>query len=435
MNLVANVHQVLAEHSSRSILAGAVGNMLEWYDFAAYGYFSAIIGRHFFPSDTPNVSLLSAFAVFAAAFFMRPIGGILFGGIGDRLGTKKALLVSAALMSVSTFAIGCLPTYDSIGILAPILLVLLRLGQGMSVGGEYTTSSAFLVTNSDPGDRGLLGSLAPVGAASGLILGSFAGVTVSEMLAPAEIGAWGWRIPFLLGIALGMFVLVLRSTMQQEAAPANRSLPSKELPIREALRTQSGTMLRVFVAILALAASFYLTSVYLVTYMQTEGGISQHTAFVINTASMLLMLLMLLMLFILPLFGMLSDRIGRKLMMGILLACMAILAVPLFTLVSSHQLLQMMLGQMGFAVLVGGLSAAVPSLMVEAFGGRSRNTAMALSYNAAFALAGGMAPMVATALMAKTNNPMSLAYYLIALSALSLIGVFMLKDHTGEPLE
>ncbi|HEX2524809.1 MAG TPA: MFS transporter [Geminicoccus sp.] len=428
----AGIHLPVATSPSsdrfRGALAGAAGNLLEWYDFAAYGYFSAIIGRSFFPSDTAYVSLLSAFAVFAAAFFMRPIGGIVFGHIGDRFGPKRALFTSAVVMTLSTFAIGCLPTYETAGVLAPVLLVLLRLGQGMSVGGEYTASAAYLVSSSAPEHRGLMGSLTPLGATSGIMVGSLTGVVISDLLTPSEVEAWGWRLPFLLGISLGLFVLVLRSRMQSDTVPASTGRQAQKLPLREAFRTDAAAMLRAFLATLILAGGFYLIFIYLVTYLQTQGGADQHEAFVINTASMLVMLMCL------PLYGILSDRIGRKLVLTIQMIGVIVLSIPLFALISSHLPIWIMLGQIGFAVLLAGIGGVIPSMLMEAFSSQARNTAMAISYNAAMALVGGTAPMVATALMARTQNPMTLAYYMMGLSLLSLIGVLALKDRTGKPL-
>jgi MHS family proline/betaine transporter-like MFS transporter len=179
----------------RAILAGIAGNVMEWYDFTVYGYFAAIIGRQFFPAEDPISSLLAAFGVFAAGFLMRPFGSLLFGHIGDKMGRKAALTASVALMAVPTFLIGLLPTYEQIGIAGSALLVLLRLVQGLSVGGEYTTSAIFLVERSTPGHRGFLGSFGPFGACGGVLLGSAIGALVTSILEPASIQSWGWRVP------------------------------------------------------------------------------------------------------------------------------------------------------------------------------------------------------------------------------------------------
>ena len=181
---------------SRAIVAGAAGNVMEWYDFSIYGYFAAIIGRNFFPTGDRTTSLIAAFGVFAAGFFMRPLGSILFGYIGDKKGRKLALTISVGMMAVPTFLIGVLPTYQQIGLWASLSLVLLRLLQGLSVGGEFTTSAIFLVEGSAARRRGFLGSFAPLGASAGTLLGSAIGAAVTTLLGQASIDSWGWRVPF-----------------------------------------------------------------------------------------------------------------------------------------------------------------------------------------------------------------------------------------------
>jgi len=200
----------------RPILAGIVGNVMEWYDFAVYGYFAAIIGRHFFPAENPVSSLLAAFGVFAAGFLMRPVGSIVFGHIGDRAGRKAALTLSVLAMAIPTLLIGLLPTFAQIGLAAPALLVLLRLVQGLSVGGEYGTSITFLVERASPERRGFFGGWSVVGATGGILLGSAVGAVVTTVLGAAETAAWGWRVPFLLGITVGLTGLYLRRTLIEE---------------------------------------------------------------------------------------------------------------------------------------------------------------------------------------------------------------------------
>src|SRR5215470_10457800 len=176
----------------RTILAGIAGNVMEWYDFTVYGYFASIIGAQFFPSDNRLSSLIASFGVFAAGFLMRPIGSLVFGHIGDRVGRKAALTMSVSAMAVPTFLIGLLPTYQQVGVAAPVALTLLRLMQGLSVGGEYTTSFIFLVEQAQPERRGLLGSWGPFGVAGGLLLGSGIGTLLSASLDPQAVAHWGW---------------------------------------------------------------------------------------------------------------------------------------------------------------------------------------------------------------------------------------------------
>ncbi|WP_298960384.1 MFS transporter [uncultured Methylobacterium sp.] len=426
---IAGPGPVAAETRRRErdgLLAGAVGNLLEWYDFAIYGYFGAILGRAFFPAENPTTSLLSALAVFAAAFFMRPLGGILFGHIGDRYGRGRALVLSAGLMTVSTVAMGCLPTYETAGLAAPVLLVVLRLAQGLSVGGEYTSSVIFLVERSPARRRGLFGSFACSSSGGGMLLGSLAGVLVTSLLDPAEVAAWGWRIPFLLGLGLGLFILVLRRNLGEEAAPVARA--TARSPLREALASEGGTMLRAGLITMAPAAAFYIAFVYLVTFLQSQDGVTEHAAFLLNTVAMLMVIGAT------PLIAALSDRVGRKRLLTVLTAGLAVAAWPLFSLIDTRSWPLILAGQAGFAVLVGGILAVLPATLVEMTRARTRCTAMAVSFNAAMALFGGTAPMVAAALVQRAGLPTSPGLYIAVLAALSLVAVTTLRDRTGQPL-
>jgi MFS transporter, MHS family, proline/betaine transporter len=415
-----------------SVVAGAVGNMLEWYDFATYGYFSVVIGRNFFPSDSPTTSLLSAFAVFAAAFFMRPIGGAVFGHVGDRYGRKAALLLSAGLMTVSTFAMGCLPTYASAGLAAPVMLVVLRLSQGLSVGGEYTSSVIFLAETAEPRRRGLTGSLACIGAACGILLGSLSGMVITGLLTPEQVHDWGWRLPFLGGIALGAFIVVLRRQMDErhmdEALATDPALADHRSPLRAAVAIDGAAMLRAFVMNLCLACAFYVVFVYLVTYLHTVSGLPPHTAFVVNSSAMAFQAACV------PLAGGLSDRIGRKRMLTLTGAGLTLLSWPLFLLLESGQLAQIAVAEIVFAILIAGYASVIPTAFVEMFHPRTRCTALAISYNASMALVGGTAPMAATWIVHRLQFPTGPGLYVAALSGLSLVGVLTMRDRTGEPL-
>ena len=398
----------------RQMLAGAIGNSLEWYDFAAYGYFAAIFGRNFFPSSDAVVSLASAFGVFAAAFLMRPIGGALFGHVGDRFGRKRALLLSAGLMTIATVAIGLLPTYAMIGPAAPFLLLGLRLLQGLSVGGEFATSIVFLVERSGPRRRGLLGSVACVGASCGTLLGSGVGVLVASLLDPAALEAWGWRIPFLLGIALGGTAFILRRVMVDDSLPAPHK--GDRSPFAEAFRTEWPAMLRGILLCASFAATFYLVFVYMATYMQQADGLhraprapDQHPQHGAVLAAV-------------PCFAALSDQVGRKPVLAGAMLGIVLLSVPLFLLMGRPDAGSVLLGQCGFALLIAAYSGTVPATLVEMFCTRTRCTALAISYNTAFAILGGTAPMVAVYLVSRGHGDLGPAYYLMAVAVISLAG-------------
>jgi MHS family proline/betaine transporter-like MFS transporter len=209
----------------RVVAAGMIGNVLEWYDFAIYGYFATSIGRHFFPHEDPLAQLLSAFGVFAVGYMMRPVGGVIIGHIGDRFGRRAALTFSVAAMAIPTFLIGLLPSYATLGLFAPIALTLLRMAQGLSVGGEYTSSMVFLVEHAPHGRRGLMGALISCGACGGILLGSAVGATFAATLSPVALEEWGWRIPFLLGLLVGIAGYLLRRHVQETVPTERRKRP------------------------------------------------------------------------------------------------------------------------------------------------------------------------------------------------------------------
>lgn len=411
----------------RALLAGALGNVLEWYDFAAYGFLAAIFAKNFFPDSDAFVGLIAAFGVFAASFVMRPVGGIVFGHIGDRYGRRQALFISAAMMTASTVAIGLLPTYASIGAAAPALLLLLRLLQGLSIGGEYTTSAIFLAENAKVRRRGLIASFAGCGASGGTLLGSMVGAATATLMSTDDLIAWGWRIPFLLGILLGGFTLYLRgSSTSAREAPSPRA--HRSLPLVEAMRSDGREMIRAAVLNLTLGVSFYMLFVYLTTYMQQVDGLTERLSLQINTVSMLAVLALA------PVFAALSDRVGRKPVVCGGLIGLILFSWPLFRLLDSGDAVFALAGQLGFAVLVAAYAGPMPCVLVEMFRPATRCTALSLSYNLALGLAGGTAPMVAVYLVNREQFDMGPAAYLIVVSALSLIAALTMKEGRGRVL-
>ncbi len=419
--------------SPRMLLAGVLGNMLEWYDFAAYGFLAAVFATNFFPAGDAFVGLISAFGIFAASFLMRPLGGILFGHIGDRHGRRYALYVSAGLMTLSTVAIGVLPTYATLGAAAPVLLLLLRLAQGLSIGGEYTMSAIFLAENAAPGRRGFLTSFAGFGASGGTLLGSAVAALTASLMSQADLVAWGWRVPFLAGIVLGGFAFVLRRTGREPAAPATSArepspTPRVPLPIVDAFQRDGADMLRAMALSVMLGAGFYLLFVYLTTYMQEVDGLSVRSSLQINTATMVVLLVLC------PLCGLLSDRIGRKRLMVGGLISLIVLSWPLFRLLSSGDATGVIVGQLGFAVLMSTYCGPMPAALVEMFRAGARCSAVSFSYNLALGIAGGTAPMVAVYLVTREHDDMGPAVYLIGMAAVSLAAALTLRDRTGQPL-
>ena len=372
----------LAENSIRirTILAGCIGNALEWYDFAVYGYFAAVIGRQFFPAQDPTVSLMAAFGVFAAAFLARPIGSVIFGHVGDRFGRKPALVFSVAAMATATTLIGFLPNYTEAGIAAPLLLIVLRLIQGVSVGGEHATSLVFLVENSQPGRKGLTGSFAVGAVTVGMLLGSAIGSIVTSYLSSTALDAWGWRLPFLFGTVLGVMALYLRQSViaEDNLAPAH-DLP----PIVQAMRFDWRGLLRAFLMTMTPAVGFYLTFVYLISYMRHVDGLTVSTSLRINTISMVFMLLAT------PVGGILSDKLGRRIVLGGALIATLLCVRSLFRLLGSHDLAEIALGQIGLATLLGIYGGAYPVALAEMFSPGIRCSAASFSLNLGMGILGG----------------------------------------------
>jgi MHS family proline/betaine transporter-like MFS transporter len=405
-------------HIRRVIAAGMIGNALEWYDFAIYGYFSVQIGRHFFPHDDAVAQLLSAFGVFAIGYLMRPIGGVLVGHIGDRLGRRTALIFSVTAMAITTFLMGLLPGYQTIGVLAPIGLTLLRVVQGLSVGGEYTSSMVFLVEHAPEGRRGLMGALAATGCAIGTLLGSAVGAAVAASMSTAALDAWGWRIPFLLGLVVGIAGYILRRHVLETGVAEKRM----RAPIVETLQDHRRVVaafagLSVFSAVI-----FYVGFVYMVSWLQTADGIPPARSLEINTFSMVMSLPVLIAA------GWLSDRVGRKPLM--LLASMGGLvgALPLFWLLNHPSELFVQLGQLGLVLLSGLYYGALPAILVEAAPPTVRCTAVALGYNLSLGLFGGLSPLVATWLVERTGDEIAPAFLIMASAAVTLVALLNFQE-------
>ena len=415
-----------AKVTPRLLLAGILGNTLEWYDFAAYGFLAAIFAKNFFPASDAFVGLISAFGIFAASFLMRPIGGIVFGHVGDRYGRRTALFISAGMMTASTVAIGLLPTYATLGEFAPVLLLVLRLAQGLSIGGEYTTSAIFLAESARPARRGLMTSFAAFGATGGTLLGSAVGALTASLMDTDALVAWGWRVPFLLGIVLGGFTLFLRRGIGDEP-PA--TAPAHELPLVRAFKVDGGNILRGAALNLTLGAGFYMMFVYLTTYMHEVDGLAERLALQINTISMVVLLILC------PSFAALSDRVGRKPVIVAGLIGLVLFSWPLFRLLSAGDAGDVLLGQLGFAVLISAYAGPIPSALVEMFRTETRCTALSLAYNLAMGLAGGTAPMVAVYLVNHEKADMGPAAYLIALAVISLAAALTMKDRRGRALD
>ena len=402
----------------KTVAAGMIGNLLEWYDFAIYGYFAAAIGRHFFPHQDPVAQLLSAFGVFAVGYLMRPVGGALIGHIGDRFGRRAALTFSVVAMAIPTFLIGLLPGYATIGLAAPVALTLLRMVQGLSVGGEYTSSMVFLVEQAPERRRGLMGALASCGATAGILLGSAVGAGFAATMSSAALEAWGWRIPFLLGLVVGIAGYLLRRHVP-ETLPTERR---QRAPIVETLRDHWWVVLGIAGLSAFFAASFYVTFVYLVSWLQTADGIAPARALEINSFSMAVILPITIAA------GWLSDRTGRKpfLLLATILGFVA--ALPLWWMMHHPSAELAQLGQLGLVLIVGLFVGALPAAMVECAPPSVRCTTVALGYNVTLGVIGGLTPLVAAWLVERTGDELAPAFLIMATALISFLVILRMPE-------
>ena len=411
----------------RTVLAGLAGNVLEWYDFGVYGYFAAVIGRQFFPAQDPTVSLIASFGVFAIGFLARPLGGLIFGHIGDRLGRRAAVIGSVVLMVIPTCLMALLPDYASIGLVAPALLILLRLAQGLAVGGEYTTSMVLLVEEALPSRRGRVGSFAPFGATGGLLLGSAVGAALTTLLPPEAVASWGWRLAFLTGLVIGLVVLAIRRRLPQESGLV--VIRPEQSPLADAFRTQKRSILKIIGLNIGHGVGFYLCFVYITTWLPQVTGVSQATALLLNSGALVALML------ITPVLGALSDRIGRKPLLLASAGGVAIFIVPLFWLMSRPELAAIFAGQLGCALLLACFGGPGPAFMVEAFPKHVRCSGLSVGYNIALSIFGGTVPMVAVFLIAATGSPLAPAAYLAVVALISAAMVLLIRpDADAQPV-
>ncbi len=407
----------------RVVTAGVIGNVLEWYDFAVYGYFASVLAAKFFPSTDPRLSLLAAFGTFAVGFLMRPVGAAVFGHIGGRYGPARALLFSIALMAVPTALMGLLPTYETIGVAAPLLLVLLRMCQGIAVGGEFTSSIVFLAENAPPARRGFFASFSMFGATTGTMLGSAVGALLTNVLAPEALESWGWRAAFVSGIAVAVVGVVIRRGMFD--SPGHAGVAS---PLKVAFRDHRRQMLRVLGLNLASAATYYSLFVYAATWVAQTTEIPRATALDITTLTILTFLV------VLPVAAWASDRIGRKAVLLFGMTACLVGAYPLLTLMHAGDPFTTAAAQMTFGALLAMQMAAIPAAMCELFPHGVRVSAVSVGYGLAYALFGGTAPTVALWLIGRTGNDVAFAWYLMLLSAISLVLALGVPERRGQPL-
>lgn len=397
-----------------AVRASFIGTFVEWFDYAAYMYMASIIAGVFFPELTGRVALINTFALFALSFLIRPIGAVAWGHIGDRLGRTKSLSASILFMSLATFCIALLPGYNSIGIAAPILLLVLRLIQGFSASGEYAAASTYISESAPQNRRGLFASVVPAATACGLLLGSLFVALLTSLLDDASLASWGWRLPFLLAAPLGIVGLIIRR-MAPETHVADED-SAKKLPILEVFKYPRALLVAFSGAILN-AIGFYMVLAYLPTYLSEELGMSSSSAFIATTISSTVYAVLVVAT------GALSDRLGRRTTMLIAAALFAVFSIPAFLALDSASFVGVILIQVGMGACLALNDGVLPSFISEQFPADVRLTGFALTFNCANAFFGGTAAMIATWMIGASGNVIAPAYYMVAAAIITAIGV------------
>ena len=424
----------------RAAFASFIGTFVEWFDYAVYGFLATVIAVVFFPATDTRSALMATYGVFALSFIVRPIGGVIWGHFGDKFGRKSTLTLSIFIMSSATFVIAFLPSYQTAGLAAPVLLLLTRLVQGFAASGEYAGAASFLAEHAPDRRRGIYTCLVPAGEAAGLLAASLFVALLHALLTTEQLQEWGWRLPFLLALPFGYVGVFIRRRLEEtrhfKSLEAAHHVPPA--PVLELLGKHRRQVLIAFGGTLLNAVGFYLVLSYMPTYLATELGISETAAFLGSTIALTVYLTSIFVM------GALSDRLGRK---AVLIACsllFAALTVPLFIVLSSVTFTG--LGSTGFLAILGIWSlfgallamngGTLPTLLCELFPTRVRYSGFALSFNAANALFGGTAPLIATWLIGASGSKLAPAWFLVAAALVTLVAIAMTTaGRAGSTLE
>jgi metabolite-proton symporter len=415
------------------LIASLIGSSIEWFDYFLYGTVAALVfNQMFFQSDDPAVGLMLAYASFALAFFIRPLGGVIFSHIGDRIGRKKTLVLTLSLMGGATVLMGFLPTYDNIGVAAPILLIVLRLIQGIGLGGEWGGALLLAVEYAPKERRGFFGSIPQMGVTIGMLLGTLA-LSIMTLLPEEAFLSWGWRVPFILSALLVIFGLWIRKGIDE--TPSFKKAQEKgeiaKIPFVETMRSHWKEVLIAVGAKVVETAPFYIFGTFIVSYATTQLGFSRTVT--LNAVTIATIVTTILI----PIMGKLSDKIGRKKLYVGGTVLMMLYAFPYFWLLHQNSALLLILATvLGLGIIWAPITAVLGTMFSEIFKSNVRYTGITLGYQIGAALAGGTAPLVATALLnAYDNSYVPVALYIMLAAAISLIAIASVRDRRNQDLD
>lgn len=412
--------------STKQIIATCIGNALEWYDFTIYGFMAVTISKLFFPPSAQGTALLSTFAIFGAAFLVRPFGGLVLAHYADRFGRKSLLFIVIGLMTVGMALIAFAPTYAAVGIAAPIIMLVARLIQGLSAGGEFGSSMSFLIEHAPAHRRGLFGGWQQSSQGAATLLAGAVGAAVLGQMSPEDLLSWGWRIPFLLGLVIGPVGFYMRLKLQETPEfLAHRATlaPSAPMPIQLLVADQKKRLLGAMGLVFGGAATVYVLFIFMPTYAVRVLKLNLQASFtapLIGGA--------MLMVFC-PLFGLLSDHRGRKVVIGSSIALFLAIVYPAFVWLNADPTVgRLMIVELAFGLLMAGYAGPFGATLAETFPVGVRVTGMSAAYNFGIAIFGGFAPLIIAWLIGVTGNPLAPAYYVMAGLLLSLLSLLLLPS-------
>lgn len=426
----------------RAVKAASLGNAMEWFDFGIYSYLAVTIGHVFFPSGNDTAQLISSFATFAVSFLVRPLGGMVFGPMGDKVGRKKVLALTMILMATGTLAIGLIPSYASIGFWAPALLILFRLVQGFSTGGEYGGASTFIAEYAPDKRRGYFGSFLELGTLAGYTGAAGLVTALNVTLGPDAMESWGWRLPFLVAGPLGLVGLYLRLRLDETPAfqkMEDETFHSASEGASTVETTAHGDLARIFrqywptlILCIALVGAYNVTDYMLLSYMPTY--LSDELGYEDSHGLLVLIGTMVVLMLVINQVGRLSDRFGRKPLLMAGMTGFFFLSVPSFLLIKQGSLVAVSAGMLllglSLVCLLGTMSATLPALFPTSV----RYGSLSVGYNLSASLFGGTAPLVITALISLTGTDMMPAYYAMAAALVGMVAVACMKETAQRPL-